>query len=230
MKNTHTHTHILPSCLPLSVLLFQLTRSYTFIILVSSQCGFCASFFNHTVWLNLHWTLVSSSHCCKPAPPHLTFAHSDSCVCVTNKSGLPGWECWGSLWQRQPQARWSDWGGWDPSAPTVSYVWTNPARMRQSQPHPQPQREKQQLLQVSLGNKAHKVLCVSVFSVLLWFLIPSCLLLLYCAFIIFSCFYLQTLALIGGIWKKGLLAVALPFPAFLIDRINKALLLILCFS
>lgn len=74
-----------------------------------------------------------SCHFCKPDPTSHACG-SPWLQCVTNSSGLPGWECLGSLWQRRPRAGWPDSGGWDPSAPAASYVWTKPARMRRSQP------------------------------------------------------------------------------------------------
>lgn len=93
---------------------------------------------------------------------------------------------------------------------------------------------KQQLLQVSLCNKAHEVLCeVDTGAVFLFSLfcsvclcpfsscpVSSCLILLCPVLIIFSspCFYLQTSAFRGGICRKIVLSVALPFPAFLIDH------------
>lgn len=67
-------------------------------------------------------------------------------------SGLPGWEFLESLWLRRPPADWSDSGGWDPCAPTASYVWTWPAGVTQSRPQPQKGTTTCQL-HVCLGDK-----------------------------------------------------------------------------
>lgn len=66
-----------------------------------------------------------------PPPPHLAW--------VTHKRGVPGWECWESLWRWRPRAGAPGWGGRALCAPTVSFVWAEPAGTWQSLPHPQPQ-------------------------------------------------------------------------------------------
>lgn len=63
-----------------------------------------------------------------PPPPPL--------ACVTRKCGVPGWECWESLWRWWPRAGVPGWGGRALCAPTVSFVWVEPAGTRQSAPHP----------------------------------------------------------------------------------------------
>jgi len=75
---------------------------------------------------------------CKPSPLPLTVTP----VWLTGH-GLPGWECSESLWRWRPPAGCCGSCGWDPSSPTVSYVWTKPAGVRQSQPHTQPQSKHQ---------------------------------------------------------------------------------------
>lgn len=83
-------------------------------------------------WLALYWTSTVN-------PPHIwLWAASESRVAP--RCGLPGWARWESLWRWRPRAGGPGWGGRGLCAPTASYVWSQPARMEQSQAHPRPQR------------------------------------------------------------------------------------------